>query len=56
MIIKQTHYPQLEIDNSEKDHVQIWNNEKDVQVIHIEREKIDELIKMLEACKHYNSL
>lgn len=51
MIIKQKHYAQLEIDNSEKDIVQIINNEADPQIVSIERDKIDELIKALEECK-----
>ena len=51
MKIIQTHYPQLEIVNNEKDHVQIWNNETDPQVIHIERENIDQLIELLNDCK-----
>lgn len=51
MKIIQANYPQLEIVNNEKDHIQIWNNESDPQVIHVERENIDRLIEALTDCK-----
>lgn len=55
MIIKQKNYGNIEVDNSEKDIVQIINNESDPQIISIERDKIDELIKALEHCKNDRS-
>lgn len=54
--IIQKNYPQLEIVNSEKDHVQIWNNESDPQVIHVERENIEQLINMLYSCNAYYNI
>jgi len=52
MKIKQKKYQDLEIENREKDMVQIWGeqNTNDPQVIFIERANIDKLIKILEQC------
>ena len=48
MQIKQKSYGTLEIDNTGKDHVQVWCNEgTDPQVIHIERVNLQQLIVAL---------
>lgn len=43
-MIKQEHYPNIEIDNREKDIVQLWQKS---DVIQIERENIKALIELL---------
>lgn len=50
--INQSHYGKLEVDNSEKDMVQIWNYDPrhpnaDPQVVFIERDKVEKLFEML---------
>ncbi len=46
--IKQKNYPELEIDTSEKDIVQIFmNTPGDPQVVQIERENLIAIIKIL---------
>jgi hypothetical protein len=48
MKIKQHSYGTLEIDNTEKDHVQVWCDEgTDPQVIHIERKNLQQFIVAL---------
>ena len=58
MKIKQKGYGRIEIDNSEKDIVGIWNmgsregkDNNEVNVVHVERESIDKLIQILTECK-----
>jgi len=52
-MVKQVHYPAIEIDNNEKDIVQIWQNGKeDSNVIQVERGKMDELISKLVEAKN----
>lgn len=49
--LKQKSYGKLEIDNTEKDIVQIWCDEgKDPQVVQVERENIKWLITQLIIC------
>lgn len=47
--MNQTHYPKIEVDNSETDIIQIWQNGKtDVNVIQVERDKLHEFIRVLQ--------
>jgi hypothetical protein len=49
-ILRQSDYPALEFDASEKDHVQIWMKEsEESNVIMIERGKLKEVIEILTA-------
>lgn len=48
-IIEQTHYRELEIDNTEKDCVQIWQAGVDPQLIFIDRETLPQLIAHLQT-------
>lgn len=46
-------YPDLLIDNTEKDIVIVWSDcQPDSQVIHIQRDKLDEFIELLLHCKN----
>lgn len=46
--LKQKYYPDLELDNDELDIIVIWQHGKDEsQVLHIERERVDDFIDML---------
>lgn len=57
--LNQSHYGRLEIDNSEKDMVQVWNYDprkpkSDPQVVFIERDKVEQLFEMIkEANKQF---
>jgi hypothetical protein len=47
--MNQKNYPKIEIDNSEKDIIQIWQKGKtDVNVIQIERDKLIQFIISLQ--------
>lgn len=47
--IKQKDYHDLEVDCQEKDIIQIWMNcKEDSNVIHIERENLQELVNILQ--------
>lgn len=49
--VSQTHYGLLEIDDKEKDIVQVFNHqERGMEVIQIERDKLQEFINQLENC------
>jgi hypothetical protein len=48
-MIEQIHYPDISIDNSESDIIQIISHERyDPQIVMIERESIPALIEMLQ--------
>ncbi len=48
MKITQRHYPTIEIDNQEKDIIQIWmNSNNDSNVIQIERDKYFEFMEAM---------
>lgn len=48
-MIKQKHYGTIEIDNREKDIVQIWCNQSQTgNVVQLERKNVKQLIKLLE--------
>jgi len=50
-LIKQKHYGDLEINGHEEDIIEIWMSASDPQVIHIELEKIQPLIDILNMLK-----
>lgn len=50
IMILQTNYANIEFDNIEKDVVMIWQNEcEESNVIHVEREKLQEFINHLQT-------
>ncbi|WP_317899448.1 hypothetical protein [Aurantibacillus circumpalustris] len=52
-IIKQKGYHDIEIEDREKDVVEVWGlSETDMQVLHIERENIERLITALKIAKN----
>lgn len=56
-IIQQKKYGNIEIDNTEKDHVQIWCHSTmgESEVVHIERSTLDKVIEQLVLCKKSKS-
>lgn len=56
-IIKQKWYPDLEIDNSEKDIIQLWQDGKEeANVIQVTRENLHILIHSLASLLPYNKI
>lgn len=50
-MVKQEFYSDLIIENNEPDIIVVWQHGRDSQVIHIEREKVDEFINQLTEAK-----
>lgn len=47
-MVKQEHYPDLIIENNEPDIIVVWQHGRDEsQVMHIERERVEEFINQL---------
>lgn len=50
--LEQQYHPALELDNGEPDVILVWqHDQRESQVIFIEREKVDEFITLLQANK-----